>query len=103
MLFEPSSIFQRTENGRAEILQKSHGLTQSERRVLITIDGVAAYADLLKKMSSLAEARIERAISTLLGRNLVYEVLMPLAGQQAEEIEQVIIDRFLQQDPLDPA
>jgi len=102
-MFQAESIFQRTQSGRDEIYHKSRGLTQSERRVLIMLDGVTACAELLREMSTLSKARIERAISTLLQRDLVYEVLMPLAGQQAEQIEEAVLERFLQQDPMDPA
>lgn len=101
-MIEPGTIFQRTQQGRDEIHHKSHGLTQSERRVLIMIDGAASYGDLCGKMSGLAEVRIERAISTLLQRDMILEVLLPVAGQEAEPLNEAAVARFLRQDPLDP-
>jgi hypothetical protein len=101
-MIEPGTVFQRTQHGRDEIHHKSHGLTQSERRVLIMIDGVRPYVELCGKMSGLAAPRIERAIATLLQRDMVLEVLLPVAGQEAERLNETVVDCFLRQDPLDP-
>jgi hypothetical protein len=95
-------IFQRTQSGRDEIHQKSHGLTQSERLVLIMIDGVSSYQAVRNKLPVLADERFDRAMKKLQEKELISEVLLPIASQPADELEPSIIDRFLQQDPLDP-
>lgn len=101
-MFDPSIIFQRTHTGRDEIYQKSHGLTQSERLVLIMVDGVSTYQQVRGKLPSLVDERFERAVRKLHAKELILEVFLPVAGQAPEEIEQGVVDRFLQQDPLDP-
>lgn len=101
-MFDPSLIFQRTHTGREEIRQKQHGLTQSERLVLIMIDGVANLSEVRSKLPVLTDERFSRAIRTLQEKELIVEVFLPVEGQDADEIEKTVIDRFLQQDPLDP-
>ena len=101
-MFDPSIIFQRTHAGRDEIQQKSHGLTQSERLVLIMVDGASTYREVRNKLPVLTEERFERALSNLQKKELILEVFMPIEGQAAEELERTVIDRFLQQDPMDP-
>lgn len=101
-MFTPSIIFQRTQAGRDEIHQKSHGLTQSERLVLIMVDGVSSYQELRDKLPALTPERFDRAFQNLQKKELILEVFLPLEGQRAEELESSVIDRFLQQDPLDP-
>lgn len=99
---DPGIIFQRTHAGRDEIHQKSHGLTQSERLVLIMVDGVSTYGQLRAKLPVLTDERFDRALQKLQLKELVLEVFMPLEGQAPEELERTVIDRFLQQDPMDP-
>ena len=101
-MIDPSLIFQRTQAGRDEIQQKSHGLTQSERLVLIMVDGASAIHAVRSKLPVLTDERFYRAWGKLQKKELITEVLLPLAGQAADELESTIIDRFLQQDPLDP-
>ena len=101
-MFDPSIIFQRTEVGRNEIRQKSRGLTQSERLVLIMVDGVSTYQQVRTKLSSLTDERFNRAVSNLQKKELILEVFLPVEGQVAEELESTVVDRFLHQDPLDP-
>lgn len=95
-------IYQRTHAGREEIRNKSNGLTQSERLVLIMIDGVTPYRDLKVKLPVLSSERFDRALAKLEKSELILEVLLPAAGQPCDEIEKSLIDRYLQQDPLDP-
>lgn len=101
-MFSPSIIFQRTHEGRDEIKQKSHGLTQSERLVLIMVDGVSTYQEVRDKLPALTDDRFNRALRKLEQKELVLEVFMPMQGEAPEELEPAVIDRFLQQDPLDP-
>lgn len=99
---DPATIFQRTHSGREEIHQKSHGLTQSERLVLIMVDGVSSYKEVRAKLPVLTDDRFDRALQKLQAKELVLEVFMPLDGQAPDELERTVIDRFLQQDPMDP-
>jgi hypothetical protein len=99
---DSSIIFQRTHSGREEIHQKSHGLTQSERLVLIMVDGVSSFKEMRAKLPVLTDERFSRALQKLQAKELVLEVFMPLDGQAPEELERTVIDRFLQQDPMDP-
>lgn len=99
---DPATIFQRTHSGREEIHQKSHGLTQSERLVLIMVDGVSSYKEIRAKLPVLTDERFGRALQKLQAKELVLEVFMPLDGQAPDELERTVIDRFLQQDPMDP-
>lgn len=99
---DPGIIYQRTNAGRDEIHQKSHGLTQSERLILIMVDGVSSCKEIRAKLPVLTDERFERALQKLQLKELVLEVFMPLEGQAPEELERTVIDRFLQQDPMDP-
>jgi hypothetical protein len=101
-MFESTVIFQRTQAGRKEIHEKKCGLTQSERLVLIMVDGVSSFSGVRSKLPVLSDERFERAIRTLVRKDLILEVLMPIQGQAPEEVESTVVDRFLQQDPLDP-
>lgn len=101
-MFNPEAIFQRAHAGREEIYQKKRGLTQSERLVLIMIDGVLSCATVKNKLPSLTQERFERALATLAKKELIVEVLMPLLGQTAEQVDEAVVDRFLRQDPTDP-
>lgn len=101
-MFDPAIIFHRTSTGRDEIQQKSHGLTQSERLVLIMVDGVSTYQQVRSKLPVLTDDRFARAVGKLQAKELILEVFLPVEGQTPEELERTVIDRFLQQDPLDP-
>lgn len=101
-MFDPSVIFQRTHEGRAEIKQKSHGLTQSERLVLIMVDGVSTYQAVRDKLPALTDDRFNRAVRKLHQKELILEVFMPTEEAEAEHLEQDVIERFLYQDALDP-
>jgi hypothetical protein len=99
---DATALFQRTEIGRETIHTKNIKLTQSERLVLILSDGATVYSELRKKVWALSDERFARALSNLLEKDMIYEVLIPLEGQHQETLDQTIVDRFLQQDPLDP-
>ncbi|HZW22282.1 hypothetical protein [Noviherbaspirillum sp.] len=99
---DPGTIFQRTHTGREEIHKKSHGLTQSERLVLIMVDGVSSYQQIRAKLPVLTDERFGRALQKLQLKELVLEIFMPVEGQAPDELERTVIDRFLQQDPMDP-
>ena len=99
---EAAAIFQRTDDGRDEIRTKKHGLTQSERLVLIILDGVTPYGELRERLKGLSEERFERALNKLLSKKLIIEVMFQLEDQKPEKLDASVVDRFLQQDPADP-
>lgn len=101
-MFDPTIIFHRTQAGRDEIKQKSHGLTQSERLVLIMVDGASTFHQVRSKLPVLTDDRFNRAVQKLQAKELILEVFLPVEGQAPEELERTVIDRFLEQDPLDP-
>ncbi len=101
-MFRPETILQRTESGRTEIYEKKKSLTQSERLVLIMIDGVSPCSDIRAKLPVLTEERLARALATLQGKDLIAEVLLPVDGELPEQLERSAVERFLQQDALDP-
>lgn len=101
-MFGSTVIFQRTHAGRTEIHEKKCGLTQSERLVLIMVDGASTFSGVRSKLPVLSDERFERAVRTLQQKELILEVFMPVADQLPEEVERTVVDRFLQQDPLDP-
>ncbi|MGN6388104.1 MAG: hypothetical protein ACTHL1_01210 [Burkholderiaceae bacterium] len=95
-------VYLRTESGREEIHNKSHGLTQSERLVLILIDGVTSVVDLRAKLKGLTEERFDRALATLIDRQFVAEILLRFDGAMPEKVAEDIVEKFLHQDDLDP-
>ena len=99
---QASAIYQRTESGRNEIKNKMHGLTQSERLALIVIDGVSTYGELRTKLKGLSEERFDRALTKLLNKSFVFEVLLADDQNVIEELDTKTIDHFLHQDLLDP-
>lgn len=102
MFSSSSTIYQRTQAGRDEIYSKQAGLTQSERLVLIMVDGTAPCQEMRAKLPSLKDERFERAMRTLLKKELICEVFLEVEGQEPDQIESEVVDRFLQQDPTDP-
>lgn len=101
-MFPTTTIYQRTLAGRDEIHDKRAGLTQSERQVLIMVDGVTPNEGILAKLSALKGERVERAMRTLLKKELISEVFLPVAGQEPERIAEDVVDRFLRQEETDP-
>lgn len=96
------SVYQRTDQGRNEIRRKSHGLTQSERLVLILIDGVTQRSDVRSRLQGLTDERFSRVIDKLRKNNLIEEVLLQVANPVPESVDDSTADAFLRQDPLDP-
>jgi len=101
-MFLSTATYQRTQAGREEIYRKQAGLTQSERLVLIMVDGITSCQDVRAKLSSLKDERFERAMHMLLKKDLITEVFLSVEGQEPEQIETEVVDRFLHQDPADP-
>lgn len=94
--------YHRTAKGLDEIRCKTYGLSQSERLVLIIIDGITPLAGLRDKLKGLAEGRFESALSILFSKGLIAEGVAPLSDQPTEFLNSSLIAGFLHQDPLDP-
>lgn len=97
-----TTVYQRTENGRAEIRNKSHGLTQSERQALIMVDGATSCDGLAQKLARLSGQRLQQILLKLERSGLIAELLLVPESIQPEQLDRDEIDRFLQQDELDP-
>lgn len=101
-MFSEAAIYERTVKGYDEIQDKTHALTQGERLILVLVDGITPYRCLGQKLNGLAEGRLNRALRSLLGRGLIIVVDVSPPSPPTEKLESHLIDRFLQQDPLDP-
>ncbi|HET7774363.1 MAG TPA: hypothetical protein VFK82_11100 [Burkholderiaceae bacterium] len=97
------TLLERTDAGISEIYNKSNRLTQSERVVLLMIDGRADVAALIEKMPSLSMPRVFMAIRRLGELGLISERIMsPTAEVPTVEIEDDVRQQFLQQTADDP-
>lgn len=101
------SLFERTAAGWQEIKCKSHGLTQSERLVLILIDGKSTAGEVRTKAPSLKPLRFEAAIKKLCEMGLIIEQLLKpdesaVLMEWPEPPTPDEVQRFLEQDKLDP-
>lgn len=101
-MLDHQAVCARTEVGRNEIRRKSHGLTQSERLVLILMDGVANLSVIKSRLQGLTPERFNRAVDKLLATNMIEFVLLQVSSQQPEVIDDETADLFLRQDVLDP-
>lgn len=104
---DDANLFERTADGWDEIKHKSHGLTQSERLVLILVDGKSTLAEMRVKAPSLKLERFNLALQKLCDLGLVVEqMLQPdvpvLTENWPEAPTPDEVQRFLQQDKLDP-
>lgn len=97
-----ATIYIRTGAGQQEIHNKSHGLTQSERLVLVMVDGVATCSALAEKLRVLSPERLDSAVTCLVKQGLIVQASAPKADQSQDDIHPTVRDRFLQQSPSDP-
>ncbi len=101
-------IYRRTDQGLREVYEKSHQFTQSERLVLILLDGRLSIEGLHARLPSLDGERIERTIVKLEEAGLVEPSEAtedPQAPSRVEEVmrlEPDVIAQFLDQIELDP-
>lgn len=104
MALNHSMIYQRTDRGVREVYEKSHQFTQSERLILILLDGRLNVAGLKTRLPSLNDERIERAMRKLQDAGLVE----PLGATPRSEspgrgqLEPEAVAQFLEQSDLDP-
>ncbi len=90
---------QRTPKGESEIRKKSNALTQSQRLILATVDGVSQIAELQRRLGGMAKRRFTLAVADLTARGLVEEARNPIVP---DKLDLQLIERFVRQDPSDP-
>jgi hypothetical protein len=106
MSLNAAMIYRRTDRGVREVYEKSHQFTQSERLILILLDGRLNVAGLQARLPSLNDERLERAMSKLLDARLV-ELMDPMhatsgTAPEAARLEPEAVAHFLEQTDLDP-
>ena len=107
MALNLSMIYRRTDRGVREVYEKSHQFTQSERLILILLDGRLNVAGLKTRLPSLNDERIERAMRKLQDASLVEPLSYdagPASGSTTAPapLEPEAVAHFLEQDDLDP-
>jgi len=105
MALNVSMIYQRTDRGVREVYEKSHQFTQSERLILILLDGRLNVAGLKTRLPSLNDERIERALRKLQDAELVEPLgATPRSadGPGRGQLEPEAVAQFLEQSELDP-
>ena len=108
MALNVSMMYRRTDRGVREVYEKSHQFTQSERLILILLDGRLNVAGLKTRLPSLNDERIERALRKLQEASLV-EPISYEAGKgngsvspDTTPLEPEAVAHFLEQTDLDP-
>ena len=108
MALNVSMMYRRTDRGVREVYEKSHQFTQSERLILILLDGRLNVAGLKTRLPSLNDERIERALRKLQDASLVEPISYPAGkgnGSVAPDttpLEPEAVAHFLEQTDLDP-
>jgi hypothetical protein len=101
-------VYRRTDRGLREVYEKSHQFTQSERLVLILLDGRLTVAGLRTRLPSLDNERIERTIVKLEEAGLVEpsgageDLQSPARAEEVMRLEPDVVVNFLEQNQLDP-
>ncbi len=107
MALNVSMMYRRTDRGVREVYEKSHQFTQSERLILILLDGRLNVAGLKTRLPSLNDERIERALRKLQDASLVEPISYdPGKGNgtvpATAPLEPEAVAHFLEQTDLDP-
>jgi hypothetical protein len=106
MALNVSMVYQRTDHGVREVYEKSHQFTQSERLILILLDGRLNVAGLKTRLPSLNDERIERAMRKLQEAGLVEPMgaVDPSRGNGSavSGLTPEAVAHFLEQTDLDP-
>jgi hypothetical protein len=92
---------QRTQRGQDEIRKKSHSLTQSERLILVLVDGLSSIDVLKRKLPGVVDRRFKLAVADLKAKGFVEEVARP-TPYQGDALDGLAIECYVRQDPLDP-
>lgn len=104
------TLFDRTPQGLLEIRHRSRTLTQSERQVLIWVNGKRNVGELYGMSSVIRSERINLALEKLLKNGFVYEVMMAEPIGELDEEAQLLanapseeeIENYLRKDANDP-
>jgi hypothetical protein len=108
MSLSSTMVYRRTDQGLREVYEKSHQFTQSERLVLILLDGRLSVEGIQARLPSLDSERIERTIVKLEEAGLVEPSVATEDPQSPGRVEEVmrlepdVIAQFLDQLDLDP-
>lgn len=109
MALNHSMIYRRTDHGVREVYEKSHQFTQSERLILILLDGRLDVTGLKTRLPSLNDERIERALRKLQDAGLVAPMGAPEPARHngsgirdIGRLEPEAVAQFLEQSELDP-
>ena len=108
MSLNSAMVYRRTDRGLREVYEKSHQFTQSERLVLILLDGRLTVAGLRARLPSLDNERIERTIVKLEEAGLVEpsgtadDLQSPSRAEEVMRLEPDVVVQFLEQNELDP-
>src|SRR5512145_2967191 len=108
MPLNSAMVYRRTDRGLREVYEKSHQFTQSERLVLILLDGRLSVAGLRARLPSLDNERIERTIVKLEEAGLVEpsatteDPQSPARAEEVMRLEPDVVAEFLEQIDLDP-
>lgn len=108
MSLNSAMVYRRTDRGLREVYEKSHRFTQSERLVLILLDGRLTVAGLRARLPSLDNERIERTIVKLEEAGLVEPLdtadalQSPGRAEEVMRLEPDVVAEFLGQIDLDP-
>ncbi len=108
MSLNSAMVYRRTDRGLREVYEKSHQFTQSERLVLILLDGRLSVAGLHARLPSLDDERIERTIVKLEEAGLVEpsglvdSLQSPSRAEEVMRLEPDVVAEFLEQLDLDP-
>jgi hypothetical protein len=108
MPLNSAMVYRRTDRGLREVYEKSHQFTQSERLVLILLDGRLTVEGLRARLPSLDNERIERTIVKLEEAGLVEpqdtadDLQSPGRAEEVLRLEPDVVAEFLEQIDLDP-
>ncbi len=108
MALNVSMMYRRTDRGVREVYEKSHQFTQSERLILILLDGRLNVAGLKTRLPSLNDERIERALRKLQEASLVEPISYEAnkgngsVAPDTTPLEPEAVAHFLEQTDLDP-
>ncbi len=101
MRLDDAMIYRRTDRGVREVYEKSHQFTQSERLILILLDGRLNVAGVRSRLPSVSEERLARALGKLLAAGLI-EVPKAAPAAPAGPLQPDAVAQYLAQDEVDP-
>lgn len=100
MPLDPRLTYRRTERGLREVYEKSYQFTQSERLILILVDGRLDLAGLKSRLPSVSDERLGRALAKLVDAGLIEQTRT--AAPHAASLQPDAVAQFLEQTELDP-